>query len=81
MKQLAVLLAWWFLTTYNTGPGFRVQVVGPFDSEQDCHELAEWTTRATEAYRQPSPKTGGMRRYNVSRCWSGSDGRSHAPLP
>jgi hypothetical protein len=74
-----LLLAWWFLASTNTGPGYRLDVVGPFDTRETCDELAEWARAATDAVRQSEPDARGVRRYNISRCWEGSTSSGSRP--
>lgn len=74
-----LLWAWWFLASTNTGPGYRLNVVGPFDTRETCDELAEWARAATNAVRHSEADAHGVRRYNISRCWEGST--SSVPRP
>jgi hypothetical protein len=74
-----LLWAWRFLASTNTGPGYRLDVVGPFETRETCDELAEWARAATNGVRQAEPDARGMQRYNISRCWEGS--ASSVPRP
>jgi hypothetical protein len=71
--------AWWFLARTNTGPGYRLNVVGPFETRETCDELAEWARAATNGVRQAEPDARGLPRYHISRCWEGS--MSAGPRP
>jgi hypothetical protein len=79
VRSAMLLWAWWFLASTNTGPGYRLDVIGPFDTRETCDELAEWARAATNAVHHSEPDARGVRRYNISKCWEGST--SSVPRP
>jgi hypothetical protein len=59
-KALAVAMSWFFIV--DSGGGFTVAVVGPFDTQEECDRILTWL------------QTGQSPGRRFSNCWE-SKGR------